>query len=108
MATVPPDRGLFLPETWRLHPDICAFTSEAFYQGRLAAVSDLDRQLLRGAERLHGSGVRLLELDHRGNQNESAEEAEAVRELVADLLESSTWTDKHFPRDVATLTRFGL
>jgi hypothetical protein len=29
-ATISPDRGLFLEETWRLHPDICAFTSEMF------------------------------------------------------------------------------
>ena len=27
----PPDRGLFLETTWRLHPDLCAFTSEVFY-----------------------------------------------------------------------------
>ena len=33
--TISPDRGLFLAETWRLHPDICAFTSELFYAGRL-------------------------------------------------------------------------
>ena len=33
--TIPPDRGLFLGETWRLHPSICAFTSELFYAGKL-------------------------------------------------------------------------
>src|SRR5690606_10695146 len=32
-ATIPPDRGLFLAESWRLHPDICEFTSEMFYDG---------------------------------------------------------------------------
>ena len=31
----PPDRGLFLETTWRLHPDLCAFTSEVFYDDRL-------------------------------------------------------------------------
>ena len=30
--TIPADRGLFLDETWRLHPAICAFTSELFYE----------------------------------------------------------------------------
>ena len=33
--TVPPDRGLFLAETWRLRPELCAFTSDAYYEGRL-------------------------------------------------------------------------
>ena len=36
-ATIPEDRGLFLEETWRLHPEICAFTSELFYEGRLSS-----------------------------------------------------------------------
>ena len=29
------DRGLFLERTWRLHPDLCDFTSEVFYDDRL-------------------------------------------------------------------------
>src|SRR5262249_17001814 len=31
--TIAEDRGLFLEETWRLHPAICALTSELFYDG---------------------------------------------------------------------------
>ena len=34
-ATISSDQGLFLTETRRLRPDICAFTSEIFYDGRL-------------------------------------------------------------------------
>jgi predicted RecB family nuclease len=41
-ATIPPDRGLFLDETWRLHPEICAFTSELFYDGRLQSRPGLE------------------------------------------------------------------
>jgi uncharacterized protein len=33
--TIPADKGLFLDKTWRLHPKICAFTSEVFYENRL-------------------------------------------------------------------------
>ena len=36
-ATIPPDRGLFLERTFRLHPDVCGYISEEFYEGRLAA-----------------------------------------------------------------------
>ena len=43
--TMPEERGLFLGETWRLHPSICEFTSELFYEGRLKAASGLERQL---------------------------------------------------------------
>jgi hypothetical protein len=38
--TIPSDRGLFLAETWRLHPAICAFTSEVFYESRLVPFRD--------------------------------------------------------------------
>ena len=33
--TIPPDRGLFLERTYRLHPDICGYISAEFYEGRL-------------------------------------------------------------------------
>ena len=36
--TVPPDRGLFLSRTWRMHPDVCRFISETSYEGRLHSV----------------------------------------------------------------------
>jgi uncharacterized protein len=28
--TIPDSMGLVLPETWRLHPNICTFTSDLF------------------------------------------------------------------------------
>src|SRR4029450_108714 len=46
--TIPDDRGLFLPVTWRLHPELCAFTSELFYDGRLRAREACSGQALRG------------------------------------------------------------
>ena len=44
--TVPPDRGLFLAETWRLRPELCAFTSDAYYDGRLGYADDAARRSL--------------------------------------------------------------
>jgi superfamily I DNA and/or RNA helicase len=35
--TVPPDKGLFLGTSWRMHPEICSFISEAMYERRLSA-----------------------------------------------------------------------
>ena len=34
-ATIPADRGIFLERTYRLHPDICAYISDEFYESRL-------------------------------------------------------------------------
>ncbi len=36
-ATVAEDMGVFLPESWRMHPDVCEFVSDVFYDGRLGA-----------------------------------------------------------------------
>jgi predicted RecB family nuclease len=93
-STMPPDRGLFLARTRRLHPDLCRFTSEAFYEGRLASEEWLARQELAGSGVLTGTGVRFVPVVHAGNSNESAEEAAAVAALVSQLVEGGgTWTD---------------
>ena len=46
--TIPRDRGLFIDKTRRMHPSICAFISELFYENRLSSRRDLDRQVLEG------------------------------------------------------------
>ena len=43
--TIAADRGLFLEETWRLHPSICGFTSELFYEGRLQHIPALSSRI---------------------------------------------------------------
>ena len=43
-ATMPADAGLLLDKTWRMHPALCRFTSEVFYDGKLTGVPGLDRQ----------------------------------------------------------------
>jgi predicted RecB family nuclease len=94
-ATVPPDRGLFLEETWRLHPLICAFNSEIFYESRLKSRTGLERQEIRSKSRVRGSGLRYLAVQHAGNQNSSAEEADAIRGLIDEILASgTTWIDR--------------
>jgi len=94
--TMPPERGLFLPVTWRLAPSICEFTSELFYAGKLQSKVGLERQALAGTGSLglDGSGLWLAEIDHTGNRNASNEEAEAVARLVRQLLTSGVrWVD---------------
>jgi uncharacterized protein len=91
-ATVAADRGLFLEETWRLHPEICAFTSELFYEDRLRSKPGLEQQAIKSQGRVNGSGLRYLAVDHTGNQSSSPEEAEIIKALVEEILASkATW-----------------
>ena len=90
---MPPGRGLFQERTRRLHPDLSRFTSEVFYQGRLASEEWLARQSLAAPGDLTGTGVRFIPVVHDGNRDESPEEAEVVARLIGELLDGGTWTD---------------
>jgi hypothetical protein len=59
--TIHGDRGLFLEETWRLHPKICSFTSEMFYESRLKPRPGLESQCIVTRGSVQGSGLRLLQ-----------------------------------------------
>jgi len=94
-ATIGPDEGLFLVESWRLHPDVCAFTSEVFYDGRLASRAENQIQRLNVAGPLDGTGLRFAPVTHVGNQNESREEVESIAGMIEQLMgNSATWTNK--------------
>ncbi|HSW42109.1 MAG TPA: TM0106 family RecB-like putative nuclease, partial [Patescibacteria group bacterium] len=90
-ATMPPERGLFIERTWRLHPAICAYTSELFYASQLRPADGLERQVITPG----GSGIRWLPVEHAGNATESIEEAAAIVAVVRDLLHGGArWTSR--------------
>ena len=94
-ATMPPTKGLFLERTWRLHPDLCAFTSEVFYDDRLEPEEHLVVQRVHaGATIADGAGPRRLDVRTIGADNESPVEADAVAELARTIVEGgTTWID---------------
>ena len=93
--TIGEDEGLFLDETWRLHPQICSFTSELFYEERLRSRSGLEIQAVRSTSRINGSGLRYLPVRHEGNQSSSPEEVDQIRDLVTEILQApSTWRNR--------------
>ncbi len=95
-ATMPPELGLFIERTWRLHPEICAFTGEVFYEGRLLPEPGLERQVLAGTGPFHATGIRWLPVVHAGNDVDSPEEAREIAGLLNELFEpgaEARWTD---------------
>ena len=79
--TIPPDRGVFLERTFRLHPDVCAYISEEFYEGRLQP-----DPVTATRTTPFGTGLRYIEVAHEGNRQDSREEVDAVRAEVDRLL----------------------
>lgn len=93
--TMPTDRGIFLPITWRMSPTLTAFTSELFYEGKLTAKAGLENQALSGVSDLAGSRLWRVPVEHDGCQSASDEEVAAVVALVERLLApGSMWVDE--------------
>src|SRR5262249_32956009 len=102
--TIAADCGLFLDQTWRLPPEICAFTSEAFYEGRLRPHAAPGAQVLRGAGRFDGAGLFFVPVEHDANQSASREEVEAIVRLAGELLRGGVeWSDRDGDRHALQL-----
>jgi uncharacterized protein len=96
-ATMAPDRGLFLETTWRLHPDLCMFTSEVFYDDRLEPEPHLVVQRLDAPGMAIGDGVgpRLLEVPTVGADSESPDEADEVARVARSIVEAgASWVNE--------------
>lgn len=96
-ATIPEERGIFLKDTWRMHPDVCRFISDAVYSGRLEAEQDNAKQRLVLPAGVNPSvrptGISFIPVQHEGCSQRSDEEAELIRRVYADLL-SSRYIDR--------------
>jgi RNase_H superfamily/AAA domain len=79
--TIPPDRGLFLERTFRLHPANCDYISDEFYEQRLSP-----DPITATRTTPPGTGLRYLPVFHEGRRQESPEEAARVLERVETLL----------------------
>lgn len=86
--TISDEKGVFLAETWRMHPSINEFVSELFYEKRLQAKNHLDQQKIIGSK-YAGAGLYLEEVEHTGNTTSSSEEVEKVSEIVSHLTDGS-------------------
>ena len=91
LATVPDDRGIFLAQTRRLHPEICRFISDAVYDSRLTSHDSACGQALILAEGLADpalaeAGLRFVEVAHQGCAQRSVEEGQRLKATYVALL----------------------
>jgi uncharacterized protein len=91
-GTIPPDRGVFLDRTFRMHPALCDFLSAMVYEGRLHAAASCERQRI-DAPWFSGAGLRYVPVTHELNGQSSPEEADEVARIVEGLV-GGTFTDR--------------
>ncbi|MEK0153998.1 TM0106 family RecB-like putative nuclease [Arthrobacter oryzae] len=88
-ATLPPELGYFLADSWRMAAPLCAAVSELSYEGRLQSASAADLRFLAGVP----AGIETVMVPHSGNITSSPEEAaEVVRQVGRHL--GLTWHDE--------------
>ena len=95
-ATVSPDRGIFLNHTRRLHPNVCEFISQTFYEGRLIADPENARRKLIFESVIDGiseDGIYFVPVMHSGCSQRSEEEGVAIKNSFDRLL-GQTFVDK--------------
>jgi len=117
-ATIPDDFGIFLAETWRMHPDICRFISGAVYENRLkpkALTASRTIHIGDGPRRYiqKNAGLIFVPVEHEGNAYESEEEAaiigQIVEELTGQCLTDAYRPDRRLSRDdILMVTAYNL
>jgi predicted RecB family nuclease len=89
-AVVPPELGLFLGESRRMHPEVCRFISESIYEGRLDSHPDCAKQWIAvppGAALIkQEAGIVFSGVEHDCNIQDSEEEVERVKAIYAEML----------------------
>jgi uncharacterized protein len=105
-ATIAGDRGIFLAKTWRMHPEVCRFISDAVYDGRLEPeAANARRRLVLRADAhplLEPAGIVHVPIEHAGCSQRSEHEAALARDLMASALEQR-YTDEHGLEHAMTL-----
>ncbi|WP_427173736.1 TM0106 family RecB-like putative nuclease [Arthrobacter sp. 92] len=73
-ATLPPELGYFLSDSWRMTSELCTAVSELAYEGRLRSAAAADLRFLAGVP----AGIEAVMVPHSGNITSSVEEAAEV------------------------------
>ena len=91
---VPPDRGVFIPISRRMHPTVCGFISSAVYEGRLGSdeASGLQTLISPTGVDLVGAGMRAV--GHLGRSQVSPEEIDAISARIGELV-GATYRDRN-------------
>ncbi len=96
-ATIAPNRGIFLETSWRMHPDICSFISEAVYDSRLEPEANNKKRVLVLRDDvlplIKPAGIVFAPVAHAGCSQQSAEEAQIIKCLYEDLLRQQYVSD---------------
>ena len=92
LPTIPIDKGVLLPNTYRMHSHICNFISSRIYENRITAIESNDKRIIKHASNSSfekGFGIEYVPVEHSGNEQASIEEVIKIKEITKFLLQST-------------------
>jgi uncharacterized protein len=106
-ATVPPERGIFLSETRRMHPDLSVFISAAVYDGRLMSAPETERQRVLAdpmldSEAIAPAGLRFVAVESLACTQRSQPEADRLQQTYHALLGQHWMDEEGVERQIGT------
>jgi predicted RecB family nuclease len=95
-ATIPADLGVFLPKTFRMHPNICSLISDQVYDQRLLSDETTQKHMVETTGPIVASkaGISFMPVSHEGNTQGSDEEVEMIKNIAEELLGCSYWPER--------------
>ena len=101
--TIDEDMGIFLPITFRMHPDVTAVISEQVYEDRLRSAPYTKRHEVQilGPRITKKAGVCYIPVEHEGREQDSPEEVTEIRKIVKELIGSELWEKDGKPRKLS-------
>jgi len=96
-ATIPADLGVFLPQTYRMHPDVCSLISDQVYDGRLQSAEQTEKHIIALPPEILPKqfGVHFIPVDHEGNTQGSEEEVAVIATLAEQLIGQLLWSGRN-------------
>ena len=95
-ATIRPDLGVFLPQTYRMHPDVCRLISDLVYDGRLKSAATTENHVIPALAEIISkqAGVHFVPVEHEGNTQGSEEEVEVIVALAKQFIGHQLWSGR--------------
>lgn len=95
-STISPEMGIFLPKTYRMHPDVCQLVSKQVYDGRLISADSTHKHVIDIPPDILPlkSGIHFVPVNHEGNTQGSIEEVDIIKQLAERLINLEYWPNK--------------
>lgn len=97
---IPDNKGVFLDKTYRMHPKVCKPISDLVYESKLTSAETTVQQKViykNNNLELAENGLQFVAVEHQNNTQESVEELEKIK-LVLAQLENSELIDEQGER----------